>query len=479
MSEFNEEKKEPEQVEEATEPDRVEEQQKESEQTPVTPEEKIIPEMQEPAPVPQQEPEKQPEMQWAYTWDGETSRQKKGSKGAKRFLIIAAVCLALSVAICLPTILFALSSDRNTPSDASEASLSEQSGGKQISEPEDPAYEVSQTVKPAEYQYVEETTLTNVYASCSPSCCTIYVTGKQGYSIGSGFVLTEDGYIGTNQHVVESGLNFTVIFYDNTEYTAKLIGGDSMRDLAVLKIDAKGLTPLPIGNSDTLVPGQTVVAIGTPYSLSLAGTMTTGIISGVNREVPVTNDSGRVVKTMTLIQTDTLINPGNSGGPLINLEGQVVGINSMKIVESSFEGIGFAIPINYAYEIFNQLIQYGEVVNEPENDFVRSNAYLGVTVYNLEAGFQEFGIRPECDYPTEGILVASVTPGLSVYRAGLQMFDIITEFCGRKISNINDLTDELAKHKAGETVTMKLFRFDRRLTSGEELEITFVLDSAS
>ena len=470
MSEFDEEKKEPEQVEEQNE---------ESEQTPVTPEENGVPEAGEPAPVPQKEPERQPEVQWAYTWDGETYRQKKGSKGAKRFLIVAAVCLLLSVAICLPTILFALSSERKNPSEVSEAGSAEQSGEKQVSEPEDPAYEVSQTVKPAEYQYVEESTLTDVYATCSPSCCTIYVTGKQGYSIGSGFVLTKDGYIGTNQHVVEDGLNFKVIFYDGTQYTAKLIGGDSVRDLAVLKIEAKDLTPLTIGNSDNLVPGQTVVAIGTPYSLSLAGTMTTGIISGVNREVPVTNESGRVVKTMTLIQTDTLINPGNSGGPLINLKGQVVGINSMKIVESSFEGIGFAIPINYAYEIFNQLIQYGKVVNEPENDFVRSNAYLGITVYNLEAGFQEFGIRPECEYPTEGILVASVTPGLSIYRAGLQMFDIITEFCGKKITNINELTDELAKHKAGETVTMKLFRFDRRLTSGEELEITFVLDSAS
>lgn len=442
------------------------------------------PPKQEPKPEPKPEPPQEPAFnsgssgEWAYSWDGQNYRKRSSGKGARRFFLIAAACLLVSIAICLPTILHVVNSDRNHTTSGDASSVPGETSGQTVSSGEDTSYEVSEIVTPTTDPYEEENALTQVYEKCAPSCCTIYVTAKAGYSLGSGFVLTADGYIATNQHVVDGGLKFKAIFYDGTEYEATVVGEDPVRDLAVLKINAKNLTPLEIGNSDSLKPGQYVIAIGTPYDLTLEGTMTMGVVSGTNRKISITDDTGRVTKTMMLIQTDTSINPGNSGGPLINLKGQVVGINSLKIVEDYFEGIGFAIPINYAAEIFNQLIQYGKVVNEPKDDFVHATAYLGIQVYNLEKGLEQFRIQPQCEYP-EGVLVSSTTPGTSVYAAGLQLCDIITEFCGVKITNVNDLTGELANHKAGETVTMKLFRFDRRFTSGEELTITFVLDPAA
>ncbi len=416
----------------------------------------------------------------SFVWDGRKQGNHRGGKKAAVFCAVAVICLLLTVAICIPTILYAAYGDYSRTGSTTDTSAST-SGSTVDQSGESSHYEVSQTVQGSANEYLEDSTLTQVYQKCSPSCVTIYVTyGNQynGYAIGSGFVLTEDGYIATNQHVVEDGQNFTVIFYDGTEYTAELIGSDSTRDLAVLKIDATGLHPLEIGDSSALSIGQTVIAIGTPYDRVLAGTMTMGIISGVDREIEITDDYGRVTKTMTLIQTDTSINPGNSGGPLINLAGQVVGINSLKLTDE-YEGIGFAIPINYAVEIFNQLIQYGRVVQEPDNSYVSANARLGVTVYNLDAGLNAFRIRPQCEYPEEGILVASVEPSTSVYESGLQQYDIITEFDGQAITCVQDLTDALANHKAGDTVTMKVFAFSRNFSSGEYKTLTFVLDSAA
>ena len=437
----------------------------------------------EPTPEPAPEPNKLPEQpapvsnEWAYSWDGQSYQKRNSGKGARKFFIIAAICLVVSIAICLPTILYALNSDnRRNPSGNSSVAGGDTSDVQGSSE-EDISYEVSHYVDPSDVSYTEESAESQVYEKCAPSCCTVYVTEKNGYSLGSGFVLTADGYIATNQHVVDGGIKFKVIFYDGTEYEAKVVGEDSVRDLAVLRIEAKGLTPLEIGNSASLKPGQHVIAIGTPYDMTLEGTMTMGVISGTERKIKITDDSGRVTKTMTLIQTDTSINPGNSGGPLINMKGQVVGINSLKIVEDYFEGIGFAIPINYAADIFNQLIQYGKVVNEPEDDFVHAAAYLGIQVTNADNGLESLRIKPSCEYP-EGAFVATVTPGTAVYAAGLQPYDIITEFCGVKITDITSLTDELANHKAGETVSMTFFRFDRRFASGEYLTIKFVLDSA-
>ena len=369
-----------------------------------------------------QEPENRP----VYFWDGKYhSKRRRHRRKPVMFFSIAIVCLLLTALVCVPTVMYAMDDGHFNTASGAESNVSGTASGS-LNAPDgasgDSSYEVSQTITITDQPYLENSALTELYQKCQASCVTVYVTfgDLYGYSIGSGFVLTEDGYIATNQHVVDDGVSIKVIFYDGTEYDAELVGEDSTRDLAVLKIKAKRLTPLPIGDSDKLVVGQTTVAIGTPYDLELAGTMTMGIISGLERDIPIYNDDDVKIKTMKLIQTDTPINPGNSGGPLINMAGQVVGINSLKLI-NEYEGIGFAIPINSAVDIFNQLIQYGKVVQDPESEFVNSAPRLGIEVYELSAGLTTFKINPTCEYPKEGVLVSTVDPNAAVYAASEQL----------------------------------------------------------
>lgn len=317
---------------------------------------------------------------------------------------------------------------------------------------------------------------TRIYSDCSPSCCTIIaLLNGRPYSTGSGFVIdAENGYIATNHHVIESVTEIKVAFYNGTEYTATLVGSDAVTDLAVLKIDAKNLQAVKIGNSNDLKIGQLVFAIGTPYDQSLAGTMTSGIISGVGRKVDMTNSSGKVIKTMTLIQTDCSINPGNSGGPLFDMSGNVIGITSLKIADEMYEGIGFAIPITDAVDIFKKLIA-GEPVTD--SGIATAKPRIGVTLFKLEYGLDYFGINPRCEYPA-GLLVGDVEYNSSAYEAGLSVLDIITEFDGNKIESLDDLDLVLQNHKAGDNVTMRVFRFNRRLTDGEYIDINFTLSAA-
>lgn len=436
------------------------------------------------SPVNESAPEEpHPYRQPAFVWEGKPGGKKpnkrRGRSRAGAFCAVAVVCLILTAAICAPTIWMMLNGDSFAGSTSGGTSGSITSLGPN----ESGQYEISQTLQVNTDAAEDISELTELYERCSVSCVTIYVTfGKSNpgaYAIGSGFVLTEDGYIATNQHVVDGGENFTVIFYDDTEYEAELVGGDATRDLAVLKINAKGLTPLERGNSDALKVGQTVVAIGTPYDLELAGTLTRGIISGLDRDITIYDEvTGRKTKIMRMIQTDTSINPGNSGGPMINLAGQVVGINSMKLIDK-YEGLGFAIPINYAVDIFNQLIQYGRVVQEPDNSYVKVSAWLGVTVSDVETGLENYHITPSGDYPKEGALILSVDPNTAVYAAGLQQFDIVTEFDGHPVASKDDLVNVLSQYHAGDSVTMTVFTFSRNFASGETRTLSFVLDSAA
>lgn len=408
---------------------------------------------------------------YSYNWNG--SEYNGNRRGGGRGFIIAAIVAALVVALICVGVIIA-----NNALPGESESEGQSSSGLQTSTESKTNVSVP-VFKPADNAYDEHTTnLTEVYEKASASCCTIYVTYRNttGYSIGSGFVIdAENGYIATNHHVIENADNIKAIFYDGKEYEAKLVGSDSVTDLAVLRISATGLTAVTFGVSDNLKIGEYVVAIGTPYSQSLSGTMTCGIISGIARDIKVTNSSGKVIKTMTLIQTDCSINPGNSGGPLIDMSGNVVGITSMKIVNEEFEGIGFAIPITQATEIFGKLIAGEEIV---DSGIATATAKLGITVYRLEDGLQFFGMNPKCEYPT-GVLVSNIERKSSVYAAGLSLYDIITEFNGDKIESLDDLTNSLAKCKAGQTVTMKIFHFNRALTSGEYMDITFKLDPAT
>jgi serine protease Do len=259
---------------------------------------------------------------------------------------------------------------------------------------------------------------------------------------GSGIIMSADGFIITNNHVISGASKIQVVLSDNTKYTATVIGADSRSDLAVLKIDAKNLKYATFGNSDQLTVGDSVLAIGNPGGLEFAGSVTEGIVSALNRTV-ISQDSGY---SMDYIQTDASINPGNSGGALVNMYGQVVGINAAKIAAVDYEGIGFSIPIKAALPIINDLKQYGYVQNRVKlgiscTVFDKSEAQL----YNAQVG----------------LLIASVDPTSDAAKMGVQQNDIITKVDGKAVTATRDLLNEENKFKAGQSLTLTIFRLSR------------------
>ncbi len=427
---------------------------------------------------------------YSYKWNG--SEHKNNKKTGVKVAIITVVALILLTSVFSVFMIVNNMNDgskrddtQNTMSDTGEVSLTDED--KKPPKDDKPPKEdkplkeennVPNFTPSGDSNLDLSTTLSGIYENCSPSCCTISVTygTNNGRSIGSGFVIdAANGYIATNHHVIDEAREIKVIFYDGKEYTAELIGSDAVTDLAVLKIEAEGLVQVELGDSNTITIGENVVAIGTPYDITLAGTMTTGIISGVKRNVDMTNDSGKVIKTMTLIQTDCSINPGNSGGPLIDMAGNVIGITSLKLVDEQFEGIGFAIPITDATQIFKKLIA-GEDVGE--SDIASATPLIGITVTDVETGLYYLGIRPSCEYPEKGVFIYQITASSSAYKAGVGLYNIIVDFNGDKIENGDDLSNALAKYKAGATVQITVFQFDRSFTSGEYKTVEFKLDAA-
>lgn len=292
----------------------------------------------------------------------------------------------------------------------------------------------------------------SVVAITSTVTTSIYGQTTQGTSSGSGFILTENGYVVTNHHVIENGTNVTVITHDGTEYPAKVVGSDSTNDVAVLKVEAEALPAVTLGSSDNLIIGDMVVAIGNPLG-TLNATQTVGYVSGKNREV--TTDNSMI----SMIQTDAAINSGNSGGPLFNMKGEVVGITTAKYSGTtgsgaSIEGIGFAIPIDDIAGIIGDLQNLGYV----------TGAYLGVTVQNVDAESAAYYGMPM------GAYVASVVSGGSADRAGVQVKDIIVKLGDTEVGTVNELTRALRHFKAGDTTTIVVFR------GGQELSLTITLD---
>jgi len=296
-----------------------------------------------------------------------------------------------------------------------------------------------------------------LYASQVNSVVAISTTIQSGYSSGhssgSGFILTEDGYVITNYHVVEDATAIDVVMHDGTEYPAEVVGKDSSNDLAVLKIEASGLPAVALGSSKNLVIGDMVVAIGNPLG-ELASTQTVGYVSGIDREV----STGGSITTISMIQTDAAINPGNSGGPLFNMYGEVIGITTAKYSGTtgsgaSIEGIGFAIPIDDVEPLINDLIDYGYV----------TGAYMAVTVQDMDKEAADmYGL------PT-GAYIVSVEKDGAADRAGIQPKDIVIALDNQEISNVTELTRALRNYKAGDTATVKLIRSGKEMT----LEITF------
>lgn len=253
-------------------------------------------------------------------------------------------------------------------------------------------------------------------------------------SEGSGIIATSDGYIITNAHVVEGASSLKVILSDGTSYEAQLVGSDSITDLAVIKIDATGLQAAEFGSSGDLEVGDSVMAIGNPGGLELSSSVTQGIVSALNRQIT-NSETGY---TMDCIQTDTAINPGNSGGALVNMYGQVVGINSSKIVAEGFEGLGFAIPIDDAQSVISNLKEYG---------YVKDRAVLGITGQYLDSMSARFyGLTP-------GMYVASIS-NESVSNAGITQGCIITKIDDTDVTSSNTITSYVSKKKPGDKVTL-------------------------
>ena len=255
-------------------------------------------------------------------------------------------------------------------------------------------------------------------------------------SEGSGIIATSDGYIITNAHVVDGADSLKVITSDGKTYEAELIGSDSMTDLAVIKVDAEGLTAAEFGSSSDLVVADPVIAIGNPGGLQ--SSVTVGYVSALNRPVT-SSDTGY---TMNCIQTDAAINPGNSGGALVNMYGQVIGINSSKIVATGYEGLDFAIPIDDALPIIRNLKDYG---------YVKDRAMLGISGQYLDSWTANFYGLPS------GMYVAEVN-NESVSDAGVQQGDVITKIDDEEITSANTISNYIAKKKPGDEVTLTITR---------------------
>lgn len=278
------------------------------------------------------------------------------------------------------------------------------------------------------------------------------IKGMQTLGQGSGIIMTEDGYIVTNAHVINGSTQIIVILNDETEYEATIVGSDSKTDLAVLKIDAKGLPYAEFGDSSQAQVGEEVVAIGN--AAGLANTVTNGIISALDRDV-----YSETSYALKCIQTNAAINPGNSGGALINMYGQVIGINSAKLVSTNYEGLGFAIAISEAEPVINELIS---------NGYVAGRVRIGIG-YDLISKLTAQMYNAE-----EGIYVMQIDETAPVAESGLEVYDIITYMNGVRTLDGNDVSEVLVGLSAGDTLKCTVFRMNQNGNS-ETVEINITL----
>lgn len=263
----------------------------------------------------------------------------------------------------------------------------------------------------------------------------------EGEAEGSGVIYSEDGYIITNYHVIEQAVNSSnsavkVTLANKEEYEATIVGADETTDLALLKIEAEGLTPAKFADSDKINVGEYAIAIGNPLGKEFAGSVTVGYISAVNRTI--TADG----RTYNVIQTDAAINPGNSGGALVNSKGEVVGINTVKISDESVEGLGFAIPSNYALKIIEELKENGKIVRP----------YIGIYGIDLD---KTLASRNNL---VEGVYIYKISANSPAQELGLQRGDVIVEFDGQKVLTINEINTIKNEKNIGDKVKIKVYR---------------------
>lgn len=422
------------------------------------------------------EPEDEPPAQSEYTqpdyipeWKQPTQPEEPEEPKKKRrtWLKITALLLALAIVASLGRALLRsainglaahnASGDSAQPAaDASGAASAPESAGEPYQRELTPLPETLPTYDSGKTLTAQEVYGINVDAVCGIATeVTTNVFGQTASTavVGSGFVLTEDGYVVTNNHVVEGTDNVSVKLHDGSTYPAEVVGGDSLSDVALLKIEAEGLSHVAVGDSDAIAVGEGCIAIGNPLG-ELTFTMTGGYVSALPREI---NISG---KPISMFQTDAAINAGNSGGPLFDMAGNVIGITSAKISGitgsgASIEGVGFAIPINEALRVVYDLQEYG---------YVRGRAFLGVTVKELDAATADTYGLPV------GPIVQSVVADSCADKAGIAVKDIILAFNGRNVKTYTQLMSALNKCSAGDEVTLHIYR------AGAELDVTLTLD---
>ena len=399
---------------------------------------------------PQAEPEfTAPQPEPAFTAAPAAPSGKKKKKNGGRLVALVLCCSLMGGAAGAGGVLLAQNWNREKAAETAAQSTSVILEGKRESS-------VIQTVA---IDTSKQMTAAEVYAAnvgSTVGITTSITTNYWGYQTtsaasGSGFIISDDGYILTNYHVIESSDSITVALYDGSTYDATLIGYDESNDIAVLKIEAEGLVPVVLGDSDNLNVGDPVVAIGNPLG-ELTFSLTSGSVSAKDREVTLSSSV-----TMDLLQTDCAINSGNSGGALFNLYGEVIGITNAKYSsssssEASIDNIGFAIPINSIKSIVESIIEKGYI----------SKPYMGVYVYNVSQEYQSFGLP-------QGAAVQAVMEDGPAATAGLQAGDIITAINGNAITGSADVEDAVNASKAGDELVLTVYR------QGETITITVVI----
>ncbi|MBU0904839.1 MAG: trypsin-like peptidase domain-containing protein [Firmicutes bacterium] len=399
----------------------------------------------------------------SHTQEPQTRVVKKGSKGGYFFSGLVGVMIgALIVWLMMPSLVGMMPGGVNgTSSDTESSSLP--SNTTQVST--DITTDVTSAVEKVAGAVVGVTNIQSSSDFLNPS------GASQEAGTGSGVIYkkSEDkAYVVTNNHVIEGANQIEVTLADGAKVEAKLLGTDVWTDLAVLEMDAAKVTTVAqFGNSEKLKQGETVIAIGNPLGLDFSGSVTTGVVSGKDRTIPVDlNGDGQQDWQAEVLQTDAAINPGNSGGALVNLAGDLIGINSMKIAQSSVEGIGLAIPINSAIPVIEDLEQFGEM----------KRPSMGVTLVDV-TDVSAFHQRDTLRLPEEvttGVVVDEVVGGSPADVAGLQRYDVIVEMDGEKIENIIELRKHLYNEKeVGDSLTIKVYR------AGQLMEMTLELTDNS
>lgn len=389
-------------------------------------------------------------------------KKKSSGKGFKVFLgIIAAVLGCCVIALAAFGIMSFVDGFHKTPADSNHGSYSQ---SQQESQSKNETPPLSLQGKPDSGEAVVSTdgklSATEIYKQVSPSVVGVvvyqYSQSFEPIGEGSGIIISADGYILTNAHVVKGAEAIRVVLYNEQEYDARLIGSDEQTDIAVLKIDETNLTAAELGDSAEIEVGETVYAIGNPGGIALQSSFTNGIVSGLNRVIT-TQDSSYA---MNVIQTNAAINPGNSGGALVNEYGQVIGITSSKLADVDYEGIGFAIPTATAIPIVQEVIEHG---------YVSGRAMLGITGKSIDSVEARYYNVPL------GVQIVSINENGAFAGTEAATGDIITRFGSTEITSMEDLQACLAESTPGDTVEVTLYRYSATKNNDRTFTVTVTL----